>query len=373
MQGARRNRCGAIVDDEQRRRRAETPCRPSGCGRHGAICGVATPRRWTRIACGVAPCIWPHGARNATVQTSTTGCWQPAGARYSEGGFEPDSGAIWRSFGPGRDDDEDRTAQVVRRAWLVAGGAGAQRAGLTGPGLRRPADPGRSPAAGRAARGLPASRVGRLLDGRRDRRHQRLGRLPGGHGGHVRAAAASRPCSWPWSEVADSYEAGRRLALDLPDEGLVHVLVIADGTLVNGSALVRGLNDHLPGHHPGDRRAGRRRRALRGDGGVRGQRAAGRADRGDRPVRRAAAGRLRLARRLGSVRPGSPDHPLRGQRAVRARRQARRWACTRPTWATTPASCRPAPCSSRSPCAARASATARWCARSCRSTRTPRA
>ncbi len=47
-------------------------------------------------------------------------------------------------------------------------------------------------------------------------------------------------------EVADSYEAGRRLALDLPDEGLVHVIVIADGTLVNGSALVRGLNDHLP-------------------------------------------------------------------------------------------------------------------------------
>ena len=47
-------------------------------------------------------------------------------------------------------------------------------------------------------------------------------------------------------EAADSYEAGRRLALDLPADGLVHVLVIADGTLVNGSALVRGLNDHLP-------------------------------------------------------------------------------------------------------------------------------
>ena len=47
-------------------------------------------------------------------------------------------------------------------------------------------------------------------------------------------------------EVADSHEAGRRLALDLPPEGLVHVVVIADGTLVNGSALVRGLNDHLP-------------------------------------------------------------------------------------------------------------------------------
>lgn len=47
-------------------------------------------------------------------------------------------------------------------------------------------------------------------------------------------------------DMANSYEAGRRLALDLPHDGLVHVVVIADGTLVNGSALVRGLTDHLP-------------------------------------------------------------------------------------------------------------------------------
>ncbi len=47
-------------------------------------------------------------------------------------------------------------------------------------------------------------------------------------------------------EAADSYEAGRRLALELPPEELVHVVVLADGTLVNGSALVRGLNDQLP-------------------------------------------------------------------------------------------------------------------------------
>ena len=47
-------------------------------------------------------------------------------------------------------------------------------------------------------------------------------------------------------EVPDSYEAGRSLALKLPSDGLVHVIVIADGTRVNGSALVRGLNDHLP-------------------------------------------------------------------------------------------------------------------------------
>ncbi len=48
------------------------------------------------------------------------------------------------------------------------------------------------------------------------------------------------------AEVADSYEAGRRLAMELPGEDLVHVVVIADGTLVNGSALVRGLNDQVP-------------------------------------------------------------------------------------------------------------------------------
>ncbi len=48
-------------------------------------------------------------------------------------------------------------------------------------------------------------------------------------------------------EVSDSYEAGQRLATDLRRDGLVHVVVIADGTLVNGSALVRGLNDQLPG------------------------------------------------------------------------------------------------------------------------------
>jgi hypothetical protein len=48
------------------------------------------------------------------------------------------------------------------------------------------------------------------------------------------------------AEVSDSYEAGKRLARELATDGLVHVVVIADGTLVNGSALVRGLNDHLP-------------------------------------------------------------------------------------------------------------------------------
>ena len=72
LQGARRSRCGVIVDDEQRRRRAETPCRPSGCGRHGAICGVlarlcraglrsratASPLEATPRRCPASPASW---------------------------------------------------------------------------------------------------------------------------------------------------------------------------------------------------------------------------------------------------------------------------------------------------------------------------
>jgi hypothetical protein len=50
------------------------------------------------------------------------------------------------------------------------------------------------------------------------------------------------------SQVPDSYRAGERLALALDHTGLVHVLVISDGTQVNGSELVRGLAGHLPPH-----------------------------------------------------------------------------------------------------------------------------
>lgn len=46
--------------------------------------------------------------------------------------------------------------------------------------------------------------------------------------------------------AADSYEAGRRLADQLPQEGLAHVFVISDGQSVNGSDLARGLQDSLP-------------------------------------------------------------------------------------------------------------------------------
>lgn len=45
---------------------------------------------------------------------------------------------------------------------------------------------------------------------------------------------------------AESYVAGERLARELKPDGLVHVMVFSDGQRVNGTQLVRGLNDHLP-------------------------------------------------------------------------------------------------------------------------------
>src|SRR5690349_20955279 len=48
------------------------------------------------------------------------------------------------------------------------------------------------------------------------------------------------------ADPKDSYEAGRRLVAELPKEGLVHVFVLSDGHVVNGSALVAGLAAGLP-------------------------------------------------------------------------------------------------------------------------------
>ncbi len=48
------------------------------------------------------------------------------------------------------------------------------------------------------------------------------------------------------SEVANSFQAGERLAQSLDPEGLVHVLVLSDGLAVNGSSLVKGLAKYLP-------------------------------------------------------------------------------------------------------------------------------
>jgi len=47
-------------------------------------------------------------------------------------------------------------------------------------------------------------------------------------------------------DYEDSNEAGKALAEKLPTEGLKHVFVISDGSAVNGSELVTGLNKNLP-------------------------------------------------------------------------------------------------------------------------------
>ena len=48
------------------------------------------------------------------------------------------------------------------------------------------------------------------------------------------------------SSVRDSFQAGEQLAKSLPNEDLIHVLVLSDGQNVNGSELVAGLTQHLP-------------------------------------------------------------------------------------------------------------------------------
>src|SRR5262245_16216979 len=48
------------------------------------------------------------------------------------------------------------------------------------------------------------------------------------------------------AQTGESYEAGATLARALTGPDLRGVLVFSDGSIVNGSALVRGLNEHLP-------------------------------------------------------------------------------------------------------------------------------
>ena len=48
------------------------------------------------------------------------------------------------------------------------------------------------------------------------------------------------------ADSVDSFEAGRQLAGSIPHEGLVHLLVLSDGIVINGSELVRGLSSSLP-------------------------------------------------------------------------------------------------------------------------------
>ncbi len=45
---------------------------------------------------------------------------------------------------------------------------------------------------------------------------------------------------------SESHEAGKKLALSLPQEGLVHVMLFSDGLKVNGTSITSGLTENLP-------------------------------------------------------------------------------------------------------------------------------
>jgi uncharacterized protein YijF (DUF1287 family) len=47
-------------------------------------------------------------------------------------------------------------------------------------------------------------------------------------------------------EGISSFQAGEVLARQFDPEGLAHILVLSEGVAVNGSALVAGLQQHLP-------------------------------------------------------------------------------------------------------------------------------
>ena len=49
------------------------------------------------------------------------------------------------------------------------------------------------------------------------------------------------------SDYANSFEAGKGLLHQLPTENLAYLLILSDGSIVNGSELVNGLNDELKG------------------------------------------------------------------------------------------------------------------------------
>jgi hypothetical protein len=71
----RRSMPGCIFDDEQRRDCPQSPCaqRVPAARSHLLRCRASTMR--TDIACGAAPCTWPHDARNAAHCNIRTGSW----------------------------------------------------------------------------------------------------------------------------------------------------------------------------------------------------------------------------------------------------------------------------------------------------------
>lgn len=50
-----------------------------------------------------------------------------------------------------------------------------------------------------------------------------------------------------FSQAEESYDTGKKLASQLPTQNLVHAMVFTDGLHINGTALVKGLTEILPG------------------------------------------------------------------------------------------------------------------------------
>ena len=125
----------------------------------------------------------------------------------------------------------------------------------------------------------------------------------------------------PVTAMSDSLAAGTRLGTLLSPHAPKLVLVFSDGLAVNGTELVKGLSESLPKGTmicgglaaDGDRF---KRTWVMVDGAPQERIRHGRGAFGP------AGRRRRLAGRLGHVRPRAEDHALRGQRPLRARRQA---------------------------------------------------
>ena len=70
---------GCIVDDEQRRYCPQFPCARRVPAPWGHLLRCRASMMHKDITCGAAPCIWPHGARNAVLFNPRTGSPGPAG------------------------------------------------------------------------------------------------------------------------------------------------------------------------------------------------------------------------------------------------------------------------------------------------------
>ena len=209
----------------------------------------------------------------------------------------------------------------------------------------------------------------RLQHRRPDPQRRRQRRRDRGGGAALRRDAAAARLRGGAEARSIRAPAARRSGARSQADDLAGIFVLSDGLNVNGSELVAGIAGVVGHAHSADRRARRRRRAVRANAGRRRLRAAQRHGRRRRLLRPGDPDRPRQRRRLGRVRPAPPHHPLQGQRAVRARRRAGARslrALSRRGGRQGPAGHRR--CCFRCSSAIRRSPTTTWCAPSSRST-----